>query len=246
MNQKLINYLKKYDNSVVLFSGGIDSTYLILHMIHANVDFVAVTFKSEIIPDRTIRAAVKVAEKLGIKHRIVEYEIPPPVYNNEKNRCYFCKKSMLKNLEGEKYILDGTNYSDLDEERVGLAALREFGVISPLVDLKIKRDEIEEFMMGVDLPYIYNESCLATRFVGIPLNRDIAKKIESVEDYILQKFKLKMLRIRYDGKHYWAEVLEEDLKLADEIEKAAENKGLRLVDVYPYRSLPPVKRNGPS
>ena len=99
--EKLISIIEKYDNLIVAFSGGVDSTFLlkIAHeILKGNV--VAVTARSPVHPERETEFTKKFAKSLGIKHimtRSREMKSSDFVANT-KERCYICKKMLAQDL----------------------------------------------------------------------------------------------------------------------------------------------------
>ena len=63
-------------------------------------------------------------------------------------QCYYCKKfifAKIKEISSEhniKYILDGTNFNELDDYKPGLKALEELNIISPLKNAKLTKEEM--------------------------------------------------------------------------------------------------------
>jgi uncharacterized protein len=93
----------------------------------------------------------------------------PEVAANERTRCYHCKKALftlLKREAGELPLCDGTQASDADAYRPGVAALRELGIHSPLADAGLTKPEIRQLaeQSGMDFPDQRARPCLLTRF----------------------------------------------------------------------------------
>ncbi|PKL71843.1 MAG: TIGR00268 family protein, partial [Methanobacteriales archaeon HGW-Methanobacteriales-2] len=129
--QRKIDSLRNYLNGkkvLVAFSGGADSTLLALIAKEEAKDALAVTIDNGVMPDECIQEAEQIAQKIGIKHRIVRgnYLNDPAFELNQPNRCYICKKKMYQKMEkiarDEQYdgVIDGTNISDLMEDRPGI------------------------------------------------------------------------------------------------------------------------------
>jgi hypothetical protein len=92
------------------------------------------------------------------------------VTQNDPERCYYCKKLVFGALRGLadklslNVVMDGTNASDLDAHRPGLKALRELGIVSPLLDFT--KEEVRNFarnlgLTNADAP---SAACLLTSF----------------------------------------------------------------------------------
>ena len=86
--------------------------------------------------------------------------------------------------DGYEVLLDGTNASDLWNDRPGMRALEEFGVRSPLRLCGLTKDEIRRLSREAGL-FTWNKpayACLATRIpAGTAIDREILWKIENAE-----------------------------------------------------------------
>jgi len=203
------------DKAVVLFSGGVDSTFVAYLCKLYDIDYVAVTMDAEAIPRREIEYAKKIARELEFNHTIIkmsQLEIPEFV-KNTIDRCYYCKKVMLSkiNKEFEGYsILDGTNRDDFRDFRPGLKAIKEFNVICPLKDLN--KDEVRRLARKFGLPN-WNKpsnSCLATRIKGeITLHK--IKMVEKAEDF-MHDLGFRIVRVRLECENARIEVGKDELE----------------------------------
>jgi len=208
--ERVSEKMRSLDKVHLLFSGGVDSTALLILLLEEGVEVESITFDSDIIPRRTVERAKIIADELGVMHRIMHLGVSDKVIENGKHRCYYCKKSVLENVEAGRVIIDGTSITDAREYRPGIRALEEFGVISPFRECGVGKREIYEFIKNYKLPYLYNESCLATRFIGIPVDLKMGKFIDSVEDALIKEFDLLMVRLRFNGKDFQLELLPQD------------------------------------
>jgi uncharacterized protein len=139
---------------IVSFSGGIDSTLLLLLAMKYSPKVIPVFFSGPIFTKDELSLASEFCKILKMQLEIMDYN---PLTENEfqsnpKNRCYFCKKFIMKALiqvQREVHydiIIEGTNTSDLKGYRPGYEALREMGIISPFVISDISKSEIKEMI----------------------------------------------------------------------------------------------------
>ncbi len=216
--KKLDEILKDKNKIILAFSGGLDSSFLAYYLKKLGKDFYAVTVDNGLIPD--INDAVNAAKRIGIKHKIIEIDLfSDSVFTeNNEERCYFCKKEIIKALKkfkneiGYKYIMDATNKSDLSDYRPGILALMEEGIISPLLDAEITKEDIIELSKEFGLEIKPPESCLATRIpVYTRIEKDTIEKIRFIENRI-KKLGIKLVRARVHENLLRLQFLREDLE----------------------------------
>jgi uncharacterized protein len=151
--EQLKNNLKQMNCVAIAFSGGVDSTFLtkIAYDVLGE-KAIAVTAASSTYPQRELEQAKQFAKNIGIKHILINSE-ETEIENfsdNPNNRCYYCKKelfSIIKQFAKENHlsvVLDGSNVDDTSDYRPGMKALDELGVISPLRDVGLTKQEIKE------------------------------------------------------------------------------------------------------
>ena len=195
--QRLEDVLKRFDTLAVAYSGGVDSTFLLAVASHVlKKDLVAVTAVSAIHPESEKKDAQEFSDQLGIRHVIfksAEMDLPD-FRNNRKDRCYICKKSLFKRMidiardMGIQHVAHGANADDLNDYRQGYQAALEMGIVAPLLDAGLKKNEIRTLSKDMGLP-TWNKpamACLASRIpYGVPITMDILKMISQAEDIIL-------------------------------------------------------------
>ena len=218
----LINSLKEKGKICIAFSGGVDSTFLLKvaqNVLGENV--LAITVRSSMYPDRELKESKEFCKSLKIKHIFLdanEYSVPEFV-GNSKNRCYFCKKGIFSKVkeiaqkEGFDIVADGSNLDDEGDYRPGIKALKELGIISPLKEAGLTKNEIRELSKELGLSTWDKPSmaCLASRIpYGSVITREKLKKIEIAEEFLLSN-NFKQFRVRYYDDLAKIEVLKEDI-----------------------------------
>ncbi len=204
--EQLQNYLTNLDKQGIClaFSGGVDSSLLLF--LCRNLNILAVTFKSVFQTGEEIVLTQEFCKKYGVKQEIIEY-FPlenPYIVNNPKDRCYHCKKAIftgINDIAGQRTVIDGTNFDDLNVYRPGLNALKECGVVSPFAKFKITKQEIRDYAREIGLEFFDKPSspCLATRFpYGVKLSRENLEIAEKGEQ-ILKNYGFKNCRLRLHG-----------------------------------------------
>lgn len=103
-------------------------------------NFAAYYVQSAFQPEFELTDALRAAKEAELPFKIISVDILAceDVVRNPTDRCYHCKKHIFSAIckaaaaDGYKTILDGTNASDAEDDRPGMRALREAGVLSPL------------------------------------------------------------------------------------------------------------------
>jgi uncharacterized protein len=207
---KLLDMLKSFESAGIAFSGGIDSTFLLFAAKNALGKKVeAFTVSSIVFPESEKIIAQKITGQLDVKHEIVDIDLTlnDEFLRNDRQRCYYCKKSMLGVLKtlsdrrGLKFLLEGANADDILDYRPGMKAVEELKVKSPLKEAGFTKAEIINLSKKFN---IFDEnrgsfSCLATRIAyGININQEILQKVKLLEDY-LSSIGFTKLRVRHHG-----------------------------------------------
>ena len=213
LNQ-LKDYIKSLGNVAVAFSSGVDSTFLlkVAHEVLGN-NVVALTAKSPLFPKRELEEAEEFCQENGIRHIIVEIDIDK-IKHNPQNRCYICKKNIFEKFlevartNNIEHVLEGSNIDDKSDYRPGMQAIKELGIISPLIIAELTKDEIRTLSNNKKSSF----ACLASRFV---YNEEItSEKLEMVEkaEQILFDLGFKQFRVRIHGKLARIEILPEQFE----------------------------------
>lgn len=202
--------LSKYNSAIIAYSGGVDSTFLARVAKESIVGkLLLVTATSSTYPFYELDDAKKIAALLKMKHRIIvseEIEIPG-FSNNPPDRCYYCKNELFTKIkyiaEQEDYdvVLDGSNADDLNDYRPGRKALKEKGILSPLVEVGLGKKEIRDLSRKLNLPTADKPAyaCLASRFpYGEKITIEKLDRIATVEKEI-RNLGFKIFRVRSHG-----------------------------------------------
>ncbi len=173
--EKLKHNLSKYKSAVIAFSGGVDST--LLAKVASEVfgeNLLLITATSSTYPFAELEEAKLLAKTLNAKHQVIsseETEIPG-FANNPPDRCYFCKSELFTLInhiakeKGYEIVCDGSNFDDNKDFRPGKKALKELGIISPLADAELTKEEIRQYSRDYNLSTADKPAyaCLASRF----------------------------------------------------------------------------------
>ena len=207
---KLEEFFKEYPKVAIAFSGGCDSAYLTYAALKYAREVKAYYVKTAFQPEFELEDALKFAKEYALDLSVIECDIlsVQDVANNPSNRCYFCKNQIFgkilgkANEDGYTTILDGTNASDDASDRLGMKALEEMKVISPLRLCNLSKRDIRELSKAAGL-FTWDKpayACLATRVPeGTQITKEILEKTEKAEAY-LASLGLTNFRVRYrDG-----------------------------------------------
>lgn len=256
MNTKLENlkeHIKSLESAVIAFSGGVDSAVLVAvahEILHGKM--VAVTGRSASVPTRDLEAAKSFCRKRNIPHLIInteEFAIPEYVANPD-NRCFYCKKELFLQLEivckdrGYKYVVEGTNASELTGHRPGYeAACKNPNVATPYVKVGITKDDVREIAKSLNLEVADKPptACLSSRIpTGVKLDVQLLKNIDIAENFLIS-LGVKQVRIRHHGNiarlELDAESMQQCLKKKDEVTMTLSSLGWKYItlDLKGYR-----------
>jgi len=99
------------------------------------------------------------------------------------------------------HVLDGTNVDDLGDHRPGRQAAAELGVISPLEQAGLTKQEIRQLSHQLGLPTWDKPAyaCLSSRFpYGTAITPERVRQVGQAEES-LRTLGFRILRVRYHG-----------------------------------------------
>ena len=192
------------------YSGGVDSAYLAYAATHVlGPRALCVTADSASYPEHHRAMALDTARQFAFRHEVIHTaELENPAYRaNGTDRCYHCKHELygqltgLASTRGFAAVADGNNADDRGDYRPGRRAAREFGVVSPLDEAGLTKDDIRELSRAAGLPY-WDEpasACLSSR---VPYFSEVTEdKLQAIEraEQALRAFGFRVLRVRHHG-----------------------------------------------
>ncbi len=251
--ENLKKIIMKYDSAVIAFSGGVDSTFLARISGEILDDkLLLVTAASCTYPASELAEAKHLASVLGLKHRIINTEeLDIPAFaQNTPDRCYLCKHELFTKIkkialeENYSAVFEGGTVDDLSDYRPGRRAIRELGVISPLLEAGLTKKEIRAFSEKLNLPTAHKPpfACLASRFpYGESITPEKLGRVEKAEAAI-RELGFRQVRVRSHNDLARIEVATEEIDAAwsmrEKIDKVCRDAGFiyAAIDLRGYRT----------
>ena len=205
----------------IAFSGGVDSTFLLkVAQEVLGQKAIAITAESQSFPQRETSESKAFCQQHGIRqilfcHHELEVE---GFRKNPPNRCYLCKKAFLSEIkalaaeQGIPYVAEGSNLDDEGDYRPGMQAVAELGILSPLREAGLAKQEIRLLSRQMGLPTWKKPSfaCLASRFAyGEEITGEKLAMVGRAEELLLG-MGFSQVRVRVHGTMARIELLPED------------------------------------
>ena len=195
---KLKEYIEGLGSLAVGFSGGVDSSFLLVVAHEVLGDkAIAVTGVDASVPERELTEAKEFCEKYGIRQVTCSWNpMQEESYRkNSPDRCYFCKKGIFSEIKrvaaenGIEHVAEGSNMDDLGDYRPGLRAVEELSVKSLLREVGLYKADIRNISKAMGLPTWSKPAyaCLASRFVyGEEITEEKLHMIDMAEQFLIE------------------------------------------------------------
>ncbi len=248
--------LKRLKKTVVAYSGGVDSTFLLKVAVDTlgSDNVLACIGVSSSLSKMQYSRAIEFAKLINANFEEVKVqEIYDAEYSaNSPDRCFHCKShlySVLKEIAKKNNfgsVICGCNFDDKDDFRPGNMAAELKGVLSPLMEAEMTKDDIRQLSRNLNLPTsdLPASPCLASRITyGLKITEQRLKQVEEAEDF-LRNLGFVEFRVRHHDTIARIEVKPEDLNklISDQIRKKIIDKlksiGFKFVtvDLQGFRS----------
>lgn len=178
----------------VAVSGGVDSSLVLFAAVRrlGGDQVLAFTSRSPLAVPGEVERAADLARRLGSHHEIVAVDLltVPRVAANAVDRCYHCKARILDEMavvaarHGVATLVDGTNADDVRDDRPGLRAADERGVVHPLLAAGMGKSAVRALAHAAGLPMweAPAQACLATRIpFGETLTTSALRQVAAAE-----------------------------------------------------------------
>jgi uncharacterized protein len=253
--QKLDDCLRSLGRVLVAYSGGVDSAYLAQAANQILGDqMLAVLADSPSLARAQMEDALAFAHEQSIPLKVINTdEMEKPEYvRNDAMRCFHCKDELFTVMEqfrqqiGYESVAYGVNLDDQGDFRPGQKAARSHGVVAPLLEAGLGKQDIRDLARAAGLRVWQKpaSACLSSRIeYGRPVTRESLLQVEQGED-ALRGLGFEQFRVRHHGNLVRIEIAREELSralqpwMADEFMKIFKALGFTYVtlDLEGFRS----------
>lgn len=207
----LLALLRECGRVAVAFSAGVDSTVVAnAAQLACGENAVAVTASSASLATGELDEAIRLADRIGIRHRIIETsEFADPNYlSNPANRCFFCKSELYSQLDrilpelNVDAVVNGANLDDRGDHRPGMTAAAEHSVRSPLIEAGLTKQDVRDLARHWNLPVWDKPAmpCLSSRIAyGVEVTSERVRRIDLAEQFLAELLGTRELRVRLEA-----------------------------------------------
>jgi uncharacterized protein len=223
--QRLEESLRALGRTLVAYSGGVDSAYLVwaAHQV-LGADMLAVIADSPSLARTQLQDALTFAEEHSIPIEVIQTaEMDRPEYvRNDRQRCFHCKDELFQVMEkfaaarGFNSIAYGVNVDDQSDFRPGQAAAHQHQVAAPLLQAGLGKADIRELARNAGLRVWEKpaSACLSSRIeYGRPVTLQALSAVERGEE-ALHTLGFRQCRVRHHGEIARIEIAKDELPLA--------------------------------
>ena len=215
------------------YSGGVDSAYLAFaaHQ-ELGTQMLAVIADSPSLARTQLEDALAFARDQHIPVQLLatsEMERADYV-RNDGMRCFHCKDELFRVMEQfrekQQYetVAYGVNLDDQGDFRPGQKAARQHGVLAPLLEAGLTKQDIRDLSRSAGLR-VWDKpasACLSSRIeYGRPVTRQALEQVERGED-ALRGMGFRQFRVRHHGEIARIEIARDEMSRALTPEMAAE------------------------
>jgi uncharacterized protein len=219
---ELFDSLGKLDSLLVALSGGADSAYLAWAAHEAlGENALSITALSASFSRHDREQTERFVRVSGVRHEFIQTrEFDNPLYvANNADRCYHCKDELFDRMEEFarnrhfNAIAYGINADDTHDFRPGHRAAHEHHVLAPLLNVRLRKDEIRLLSRLAELPTWDRpaSACLSSRVpYGTAVTPELLGKIDGAES-VLRELGFRQFRVRVHGEMARIEIAPDEL-----------------------------------
>jgi uncharacterized protein len=222
---RLEDRLRELSSVLIAYSGGIDSAYLAYEAHRVLGDnMLAVLADSPSLSRAHFADALRFAKEHLIPIQVLATaELDDPEYvKNDATRCFHCKDELFSVMQNAhrgsrfQHLAYGMNVDDRGEYRPGQQAATAHGVLAPLAEAGLTKQEIRTLALQSGLR-IWDKpasACLSSRVeYGLPVTREVLQQVEDGEA-LLHQMGFRQFRVRYHGEMVRIEIAREEMPRA--------------------------------